>query len=337
MNDAAYEQLLDRLGRDAALAPPAVDAILAAADGADVLEAHLDGERARAPRDSAVAVTVPQPTRVYLEHVAVENFRGIGPPAKLQVVAGPGLTLVVGRNGSGKSTFAEGLELLLTGTNLRWAEKTQVWREGWRNLHGTGPTRLAARFRVDGEREPLEIRRTWPPVSKLDGGDPITVSGPRDSWQALAWDHPLEQFRPLLSYNELGAMFSTRAAALYDALSAVLGLQEFDDLAAVLRQTRLAREKTAKTEKQERQALRALAQRSEDPRAASLDALLAKRDADVEQIQQLAVFDATSRRWAGAARRACGDRRARGARHRAGVRRARRERRRGSGARTDRR
>jgi hypothetical protein len=46
--------------------------------------------------------------------------RGVGPATTLEVEPGPGLTLVVGRNGSGKSSFAEALELLLTGDSWRW-------------------------------------------------------------------------------------------------------------------------------------------------------------------------------------------------------------------------
>ena len=43
---------------------------------------------------------------------------------------------LIGRNGSGKSSFAEALELLLTGDTYRWKKpRTAVWREGWRNLH----------------------------------------------------------------------------------------------------------------------------------------------------------------------------------------------------------
>ena len=40
---------------------------------------------------------------------------------------GPGLTLVVGPNGS----FAEGLELLLTGDTYRWSQRSKVWYDGW--------------------------------------------------------------------------------------------------------------------------------------------------------------------------------------------------------------
>src|SRR3712207_8206787 len=43
----------------------------------------------------------------------------------------PGLTVVVGRNGSGKSSFAEALELLMTGTTKRWDTKAKAWSSAW--------------------------------------------------------------------------------------------------------------------------------------------------------------------------------------------------------------
>ncbi len=43
----------------------------------------------------------------------------LGPAVTLQLDPGPGLTLVTGRNGSGKSSFAEAAEFVLTGDNLR--------------------------------------------------------------------------------------------------------------------------------------------------------------------------------------------------------------------------
>ena len=76
-----------------------------------------------------------QAKRAYLKAITVEGFRGIGPKITLTLQPGPGLTVVTGRNGSGKSSFAEAAELALTGENKRWSDRTAVWKEGWRNLH----------------------------------------------------------------------------------------------------------------------------------------------------------------------------------------------------------
>src|ERR1700752_3521544 len=154
MNDAGYARLVELLdGAD--LTPDAVDFVLAAADGADALAAALGGAGPEQPREHT-AVDAPEPAHVFLQEIVVEGFRGVGPAARLPFAPGPGLSLVVGRNGSGKSSFAEGLELLLTGTTLRWAERTKVWREGWRNMHHDGRATVLARFRADGEPQVLE-------------------------------------------------------------------------------------------------------------------------------------------------------------------------------------
>ena len=71
----------------------------------------------------------------YITSLTVEGFRGIGSAATLELTPGPGLTLVIGRNGSGKSSFAEALEVLFTGDKQRWLGRSVVWKEGWRNLH----------------------------------------------------------------------------------------------------------------------------------------------------------------------------------------------------------
>jgi hypothetical protein len=42
--------------------------------------------------------------QAFLQSIRVEGFRGAGPAATLEISPGPGLTLVVGRNGSGKSS-----------------------------------------------------------------------------------------------------------------------------------------------------------------------------------------------------------------------------------------
>ena len=105
--------VLRRLG-EFSLPEQATDLLLAALDGDERLSAQLGGQAQ--PRSKATDVTAaPAPAGAYLQSLTVSGFRGIGPPATLTVTPRPGLTLVVGRNGSGKSSFAEALEVLLTG------------------------------------------------------------------------------------------------------------------------------------------------------------------------------------------------------------------------------
>jgi energy-coupling factor transporter ATP-binding protein EcfA2 len=285
MNSTAYEELFQLLTAAGDLTDPDRELVLAAAEGAASLSALLAGDVSPAtPSPESADAGVASAPLAYLEEIAVEGFRGVGQRARLPLQPGPGLTLVVGRNGSGKSSFAEGLEVLLTGTTWRWEEKAKVWREGWRNLHHDGAVTVSARVRVDGGNEPIQLTRNWAAGAALDSVTATRVSGAVSSWSELDWDRPLEQFRPILSYNELGTMFSSHAAALYDALSAILGLEEFDAVQATLREERLAREKTGKQEKTSRTALAQQLAASEDARAEDVGALLSGRTPKVDDV-----------------------------------------------------
>lgn len=102
--------------------------VLAACDGRDALDSVLQNAKTTAKADEKPSAT--KGTGAYLTSLAVEGFRGIGPRQTLTLTAGPGLTIIVGRNGSGKSSFAEALEVLLTGDSKRWSDRSKIWKEG---------------------------------------------------------------------------------------------------------------------------------------------------------------------------------------------------------------
>jgi len=133
MDDVLLTIVLERLKKDQ-LADEATDLLLAAFEGEESLSEQLSGEAAGRPSADPASVTAPEPAGAYLQSLTVSGFRGIGEPATLRLQPGPGLTVVVGRNGSGKSSFAEALEVLLTGQLRRWEKLSAVWRQGWRSM-----------------------------------------------------------------------------------------------------------------------------------------------------------------------------------------------------------
>src|SRR5262245_36524787 len=148
MDDVLERIILGRLDADDKLAERTRALVIGACHGAEALDATLGGE-APEPSKKARARAPSARNPAYLQSIEVQGFRGVGPPARLPITTGPGLTLVVGRNGSGKSSFAEALELLLTGDNSRWSTRSAIWREGWRNLHQSD-ARIAPQFAGGG-------------------------------------------------------------------------------------------------------------------------------------------------------------------------------------------
>src|SRR5919198_2056034 len=225
------EQVLEdilqaRLAEEKKLGEQARVMITAACRGDEALAEALGGEAI--PGETRIRPeTVDGRYPAFVQSIRVEGFRGVGPAATLEISPGPGLTLVVGRNGSGKSSFAEALELLLTGNNSRWSTRSAIWKEGWRNLHHAN-ARIDAEFVLEGSKGKTLISRSWAPEAKLEEAETVvTVSGSKASTiYDLGWAAAVEMYRPFLSYSELGSMLDAGPSALYDALSAILGLED---------------------------------------------------------------------------------------------------------------
>lgn len=226
----------------------------------------------------------------FLTSIAVAGFRGVGPRAQLDLYPAPGLMVVSGRNGSGKSSFAEALELSLTGTSYRWLKKESLWAETWQNLHHPEPCEIEVGFTREAAGpftvgiqwsagEALANRRTW-----IQAGSGRRVEGT----DALGWSRALELYRPVLSYEELGRLFDGGPSALYDALAKLLGLEALADaerkLAARLKDIKTARDAA---DAERKRVLTELADH-DDERADRATKLLRKRPVPVEEVLALA-------------------------------------------------
>jgi DNA repair exonuclease SbcCD ATPase subunit len=269
-----HELLVERLLADESADDMVSGLVLAGWAGEQELTDALDGRGAPAaePADTK-AVEHPD---VYLAAVHVEGFRGIGAPATLPLLPGPGLTLVTGRNGSGKSSFAEAAELVLTGASRRWQGRTTVWRDGWRNLHSNGQASAMVDLITAGTTGTTRIEKCWEQGEELDDGR-WTRQAPRAKradFDDSAWGEAMQTYRPFLSYSELGALIDGKPSELHDALHSLLGLGALTAAQERLKAARKTLGEAARSANAQRKALRSDLEASDDTRIAKAVTLL---------------------------------------------------------------
>ncbi|WP_405394568.1 AAA family ATPase [Streptomyces gougerotii] len=174
---------------------------------------------------------------VYLRSITAAGWRGVGPEATLDLSHGPGLTVITGANGTGKSSFAEAAEMALTGFNARWdgsnggKPRTKVWRRGWCNLHEATAPQVAVSLTLDDSAEPVTVRRTWYGAEVEEAR--TTVIG--EDGTELKLDEcvnadMLDVYRPFLPYSELGSMVDGTMSDLYRKISTFIGLGRLGEM-----------------------------------------------------------------------------------------------------------
>jgi len=283
--DPLIELIFERLVA-AGLPSETSDLVLAALTGDRDLAAALAGHpTSLASTNSSTAGPTAQ---VYLSSVTVAGFRGVGPQRTLTIPAGHGLTLVVGRNGSGKSSFAEAAELALTGDSARWADKNSVWRTGWRNLHVPDPCAISVELRIDGRAEPLHVQRGWPAGSDLAAAK-VTIAGGTavDDLDALGLTRPLRLYRPFLTAAELGGLVAGTPSKLFDALNAILGLEALTDADKRLRDAARPLDTTIKEVRAHRATLRDTLADVDDDRARRAAEVLGAATSDLDRLDAI--------------------------------------------------
>src|SRR5262245_13477007 len=272
-----------RLEADESVDPSWGALVLGALEGDKGLEAELQGSGAsRAPLAARAAAL---PAGVFVRSITVEGFRGIGRTQTLDLAPGPGLTLVVGRNGSGKSSFAEAVEVLLTGDSLRWKERAAVWRDGWRNLHHPA-TFLRGTFLVEGEKSPSVVTRRWAEGADFGVAElgVELASGAASDLDALGWTGALRTHRPFLSYNELGSLLDEGPSKRSGARAAIVGLEGLVGAQGVLQEARRSREKAVKEAGEARTRLLERLREVDDERARRVTAAIEGKEWDLEAV-----------------------------------------------------
>lgn len=193
---------------------------------------------------------------LYLERIEFSNFRAYGESFSLDVPDGPGITLVHGPNGLGKTTLFDGIEWCLTGDISRF-DRYLLGPASKRVQHLTrlgapeGSHRVTLSFTgvepIDRGRgftpAPAQIARVlkrpeWPEVSDLarylsithflgqSAAQRFSVKDPKDQWEALKGPAGIDRINHIK--DRIGGNATRQAFTRYlrDAESALIVAQQ---------------------------------------------------------------------------------------------------------------
>ncbi|MCQ4082160.1 AAA family ATPase [Streptomyces sp. RB6PN25] len=226
-----------------------------------------------------------QARSLFLRSITAAGWRGIGPATSLDLRPEPGLTVIAGRNGSGKSSVAEAAEMALTGGNYRWQDRTLIWKKGWRNLHDHADPQVSVELCADDGSAPVTVRRRWSGPGVDDCR--TEVEGGASALHEVIDPEQISLYRPFLPYSELGAVITGPSTALHDTLAKLLGLELLSDIykqvSALLKKHQ---DEVAASKALTETVLRELSEH-DDPRAAEAVAALEGRHPDLDRMRLL--------------------------------------------------
>ncbi len=284
-----------RIDEDEDLSAEAGLLVLAALDSDAALNSYLDGGGSPLLPPDTTLQPETEPVGAYLESLQVQGFRGIGKQVTLELTPQPGLTIISGRNGSGKSSLAEALEVALTGSTYRWKNKAAQWKEQWRNLHDGDAPEVLVKFTEEGAGI-TTVGTSWTAgtedVAEFDNWVQRPGAKRQAGMGSLGWSCALDTFRPLMSYDELGGMLEAGPSTLYDALSKALGVEAITiGIARLDRRAKSIKEPGDAATAQKTALLRQV-EILDDERAREVRDLLKKREMDTARLRALATGEA---------------------------------------------
>ncbi|ULN42473.1 AAA family ATPase [Mycolicibacterium crocinum] len=313
LGSSVESEVWELLDADDAVADETVYLVAAALQGDEELADQLGGDLPSPTRPDTQSPAASAPLRAFLRSITVSGFRGIGPRATLELNPYRGITVISGRNGCGKSSFAEALEYALTGESYRFANRAKHWRDSWRNLHSGNPTAIEVDFAMEPDDDrsgsKVAIGADWAAGADLSECRRWSqIHGQkREPVSALGWDQALLTHRPLMSYDELGGLLEDGPSNLYDALNRLLGLDQIADADSRLKGAEKQLGIPRKTANDSRTQLIRTLEESEDPRAAEVKKLIARKPYDLDAVTATTLGTATDQAVAIARLRAIAD------------------------------
>lgn len=257
--------------------------IHAALAGTEALEAVLSSDPDVADdlqdAQAALSESTAEAALIYLNHISAMGFRGIGGRVDLPLAPTPGLVLVTGRNGSGKSSLAEACELALSRTIVR-ASKSSAQGEGLTNLHKSVSAEVGVSLRIDGVGE-ISIDCTLDKDDVVSALHRVRAGADRYDLDKHGWSDAMGRYRPILTYGELAAIASAKPSDLFDPINNIIGLDALTEADQLLTKSGTEHGKPLKTAGSIHKSLLAELQTVDDPRAKDLLAVLSGKQPDI--------------------------------------------------------